>query len=99
MAGIIVLSMTARAGIHRFGPLSALRAHAKAPSKTDLHKKTLRALERPGGPGQCFITAISLTAGSVEFSGQRPAWPRAVKSLSGDIHSNVLENSCNRMCI
>ena len=32
--------------------LSALRAPTKAPYKTDLHRKTRRALKRPGGPGQ-----------------------------------------------
>jgi hypothetical protein len=32
----------------RFGPLSALRAHTKAPHKTDFHRKALRALDRPG---------------------------------------------------
>jgi hypothetical protein len=31
----------------RFGMLSALRAHTKAPYKTDLLWKTLRALNRP----------------------------------------------------
>jgi hypothetical protein len=30
---------TARAGNHRFGPLSALRANTKAPYKTDFHKE------------------------------------------------------------
>ena len=38
---------TARAGNRRFGPLSAVRAHTKAPYKIDFHKKTLRALNRP----------------------------------------------------
>jgi hypothetical protein len=42
----------ARAGNRRFWCLSALRAHTKAPYKTDLHRKTLRELKRPGGPGQ-----------------------------------------------
>jgi hypothetical protein len=32
----------------RFRRLSALRAHTKAPYKTDLHRKTLMALNRPG---------------------------------------------------
>ena len=35
-----------------FWLLSALRAHTKTSYKTDLHSKTLRALKRPGGPGQ-----------------------------------------------
>jgi hypothetical protein len=35
-----------------FWLLSALRAHTKAPYKNDSHRKTLRALKRPGGPGQ-----------------------------------------------
>ena len=39
---------TARAGNRRFRLLSALRAHTKAPYKTDLHRKTLMALNRPG---------------------------------------------------
>ena len=33
-------------GNRRFWPLSALRAHTKAPYKTDLHRKTRRALNR-----------------------------------------------------
>jgi hypothetical protein len=33
---------TARAGNRRFGRLSALRAHTKAPYKTNSHRKTLR---------------------------------------------------------
>ena len=32
--------------------LSALRAHTKSPYKTNVHRKTLRALKRPGGSGQ-----------------------------------------------
>jgi hypothetical protein len=40
-------SSAARAGNRRFGPVSALRAH----TKTDLLWETLRALNRPGGPG------------------------------------------------
>jgi hypothetical protein len=39
--------LTARAGNCRFGPLSALRAHTKAPYKMGFHRKTLRALNRP----------------------------------------------------
>jgi hypothetical protein len=42
--------MTARAGNRRFWCLTimtALRAHTKAPYKTDLHRKTRRALNRP----------------------------------------------------
>ena len=35
-----------RAGNRRFWQLSALRAHTKAPYKTDLHRKTRRALNR-----------------------------------------------------
>jgi hypothetical protein len=38
--------LPARAGNRRFGRLSALRAHTKAPYKTDLHRKTLMALNR-----------------------------------------------------
>ena len=44
--------VTARAGNRRFRPLSALRAHTKTPYKNDLHRKKLRALNRPGGRGQ-----------------------------------------------
>jgi hypothetical protein len=33
---------TARAKNRRFSPLSALRAHTKAPYKMDFHRKTLR---------------------------------------------------------
>jgi hypothetical protein len=40
--------LAARAGDRRFRRLSALRAHTKAPYKTDLHRRTLRALNRPG---------------------------------------------------
>jgi hypothetical protein len=43
---------TARAGNRRFWCLSALRAHTKAPYKTDLHRKTLMALNCPRRPGQ-----------------------------------------------
>jgi hypothetical protein len=32
----------------RFGRLSALRTHTKAPSEMDFHSETLRALNRPG---------------------------------------------------
>ena len=38
---------SARAGNRRFSPLSARRAHTKSPYKTDLHRKTLRALNSP----------------------------------------------------
>jgi hypothetical protein len=47
-------SFSARAQNRRFGLFSAPRAHTKAPYKTDLHRKTLRALNRPGGPGRCI---------------------------------------------
>ena len=40
--------VAARAENRRFGCLSALHAHTKAPHKTDLHRKTLTALNRPG---------------------------------------------------
>ena len=43
---------TARAGNRHFWLLSSLRAHAKAPYKTDLLRKTRRPLKRPGRPGQ-----------------------------------------------
>ena len=39
---------TARAGSRRFGPLSALCAHTKAPYNMDFNRKALRALNRPG---------------------------------------------------
>ncbi len=41
-------ALPARAGNRRFRSLSALRAHTKAPYKMDFHRKTLRALNRPG---------------------------------------------------
>ena len=44
-------SRTTRAGNRRYGPLSALRTHPKAPYKTDLPWKTLRA-RNGAGPGQ-----------------------------------------------
>jgi hypothetical protein len=47
-----VLTGTARAGNRRFGQLGALRAHTKAPYKTDLDGKTLRPLNRPGRAGR-----------------------------------------------
>ncbi len=44
--------------------LRALRAHTKAPYKTDLHRKTLRSLKRPGGPGQnSRMIAVALAVG------------------------------------
>jgi hypothetical protein len=46
------ITAPARAGNRHFWRLSALRTYTKAPCKTDLHRKTLRALNRPGGPGQ-----------------------------------------------
>jgi hypothetical protein len=42
--------MTARAGNRRFGRSSALRAHTKPPYKTDLLRKTRRALSRLTAP-------------------------------------------------
>jgi hypothetical protein len=50
--GGVAVALAARAGNRRFWRLSALRAHTKAPYKTDLNRKTLRALKRPGRPGQ-----------------------------------------------
>jgi hypothetical protein len=41
-------SATAVAGNRRFGPLSALRAHTKAPYRPDSRLETLRALNHPG---------------------------------------------------
>ena len=43
-----VVAAPAQAGNRRFWPLSALRAHTKAPQKTDLLLETLRPLKRPG---------------------------------------------------
>jgi hypothetical protein len=54
--------VSARAGNRRFCGLSALRAHAKAPYKTDLHRKTRRALNRPwplGGPDRLMLTVAA----------------------------------------
>ena len=42
------LAASARAGNRRFCLLNALRAHEKAPHKSDLLWETLRALNRPG---------------------------------------------------
>jgi hypothetical protein len=42
---------SARAENRRKGRLGALRAHTKAPYKMDFRRKTLRALNRPEGPG------------------------------------------------
>jgi hypothetical protein len=50
--GLRLAFTTARAGKRRFLMLSALRAHTKAPYKTDLPWKMIRPLKRPGGPGQ-----------------------------------------------
>ena len=62
-------ALTTRAGNRRFWCLCTLRAHTKAPYKTDLHRKTLRALKRPGGPGQePMAPAASGFASSI--------WPR-----------------------
>jgi hypothetical protein len=58
----------ARAGDRRFGPLSALRAHTKAPYKTDLHRKTLRPLDRPWDGADS-----SIGASERESSGGSPA--------------------------
>ena len=46
--GGVVVELPARAGNHRFGLLSALRAHTKAPYKPDLLWETRRALNCPG---------------------------------------------------
>jgi hypothetical protein len=46
------VARAARAGNRRFWWLSALRARTKAPYKTELHRKTLMALNRPRWPGQ-----------------------------------------------
>jgi hypothetical protein len=46
-AASFVQSLTARAGNRRFRRLSALRAHTKAPYEMDVHRETLRALNRP----------------------------------------------------
>ena len=53
---------TARAGNHRFWLLSAQRARKKAPYKNDLHRETLSALNRPGGPGQAVVRRDDLRA-------------------------------------
>jgi hypothetical protein len=49
--------VTARAENRRKWQLSAPRAHTKAPYKTDLHRKTLRVLNRLGRPGQTTYAA------------------------------------------
>ena len=44
---IVTSVVAARTGNRRFRLLSALRAHTKGPHKTDFHRKTRRALNRP----------------------------------------------------
>jgi hypothetical protein len=43
-----LVALVRRAVVCRFGSLSALCAHTKAPYKIDFNRKTLRALNRPG---------------------------------------------------
>ena len=53
---------SARAGNHRFQPLSALRAHTKTPYKNDLLCETLRALNKEGGLGQYAMCGMSVAS-------------------------------------
>ena len=66
----------ARAGNRLFGRLSALRTHTKAPQKTDLYRKTLKALNRHRRPGPSGH-------GSSSASGELPTQPRGAQVLSG----------------
>ena len=62
---------TARAGNRRFGRLSALRTHTKAPHKTDLHRKTLMALNRPRTAQTEAQGQLMLTSRGVNLSDQQ----------------------------
>ena len=53
---------TARAKNCRFWLLNRLRAHTNAPYKTDLLWETLRALKRPGRPGQVGAPPANMKA-------------------------------------
>jgi hypothetical protein len=53
--------VTARAGNRRFGLLSALRPHTKAPYKMDFHRETLRLRYRPARPGPELKTWKSIS--------------------------------------
>ena len=55
--GISPAFSTARARNRRFWLLSAPRAHTKAAYKIDLLGRTLRALNRPRGPGQLLMSS------------------------------------------
>ena len=52
---MLTSSPTARARNRRFWPLRALRAHTKAPYKTDSLWRTLRPLNRPGRAGHSMM--------------------------------------------
>ena len=69
--------MDTRAEDRRFGPLSALRAHTKAPYKMDFHRKTLRALNRP----EAARTVTQML--SMEPSSQSARSARAENSRKG----------------
>ena len=71
---------TAPAGNRRFWRLSAQRARTKALYKTDLLWETLRALNRPGGPGQ-FPKIIQGV--EIRFN------PEAVDELSHNFRRNL----------
>jgi hypothetical protein len=72
-------SCTARGGNRRFWLLRALRAHTKAPYKTDLNRKTLRALNRP---------REARTVESRRRGGARGDEPRRARRRAGraDVH-------------
>jgi hypothetical protein len=53
----------ARAGTRRFGPLSAPRAHAKAPHRIELPRRALSAVELVRRPGRAR-TGSSIGASS-----------------------------------
>jgi hypothetical protein len=80
---------TARDGNRRFGPLSALRTHTKAPYKMDFNGKTLRALNRPGRARTVPPRKASnvLTSSAVNTSG-----------LNSSHHHRVARASCRCSC-
>jgi hypothetical protein len=59
----------------RFWPSSALRAHTKTPWKTDLHRETLRALNRPRRAQTVTVSLFS--AGPSLALAQGPCWLHA----------------------
>jgi hypothetical protein len=69
--------LPARAGNRRFWRLSALRTHTKVQYKTDLHRETLRALDRVG-PDSIGRRPSKKPSGRLPGTAARKAlgWPR-----------------------